>query len=104
VETFQVTKYRCATCQHVYDTEEGAKACESRPVRQDRGVKVGDVVRIIAGDSTGRTATVESVYVVDREWGHYAWERYWHTVALAAKVNDSWGHRTLTFDSYETLP
>jgi signal peptidase I len=100
-EAFTVTKFRCTTCKHVYDSKEGADRCESKPITQDRGVKVGDVVRITAGDGTGKTATVESVYVVDREWGHYAWERYWHTIALTAKVNDNYGHRVLVFDSYE---
>lgn len=102
-EALQITRYKCKTCGHVYDSEEAADRCESRPVREDRGVKVGDTVLITAGDGEGMKAKVESIYIVDMEWGHYAWERYWHTVALTAKVIDSWGHRTLTFDSYKVI-
>lgn len=103
MEELLVTRYKCQTCGKVYDRLENAEECEKRPVSQDKGVKVGDVVKITAGDGAGLTATVESVFVIDREWGHYAWERYWHTVALTAKVNGSYGHRMLTFDNYETL-
>jgi hypothetical protein len=70
-------------------------------VSQDKGVKVGDVVLVTKGDGAGSKATVESRFIFDMEWGHYAWERYWHTVGLTAKLNDSWGTRQLTFDSYE---
>ena len=101
MKTLRVTRYKCSTCGKVYDSKASAEACEAKPVSHDKGVKVGDVVRITQGDGTGELATVETVYVVDREWGSYAWERYWHTVALIAKVNDGWGHRILTFDSYE---
>lgn len=101
METLQVTRYKCSTCGKVYDRKDSAEACEAKPVSQDKGVKVGEVVRITQGDGAGELATVEKVYVIDREWGHYAWERYWHTVALTAKLNKGWGHRMLTFDNYE---
>jgi plastocyanin len=97
------TRYKCETCGKEYVTEADAETCEARPVAHDRGVKPGDKVRITAGDGAGHTATVESVTVLDREWGHYAWERYWHTVALTAKVEGSWGHRFLTFDNYALI-
>lgn len=104
MEAVQITRYRCSTCHHVFGSESAALACESRPVSHNRGVRVGDRVRITAGDGAGSTAIVETVYVIDREWGHYAWERYWHTVALTAKVEGGYGHRMLTFDSYEVMP
>jgi hypothetical protein len=103
VEQLQITRYKCGTCGSVYDASESAELCDSKPVTQDRGVKVGDVVRITAGDGSGGLATVEQVYVLSRDWGHYAWERYWHTVALNAKLNRGYGHRMLTFDSYEVV-
>ena len=103
MQEFQITRYKCQTCGHVYDKKEVAAKCETRPVSHDKGVKVGDVVLIIAGDGDGKTATVDSVYVMDMEWGHYAWERYWHTVALTAKINDGPGSRMLTFDCYEPM-
>lgn len=99
-----ITRYQCATCGTVYDTEKQANACEGRPISQDKGVKVGDMVRITSGDGTGQRAVVKSLSIVSRDWGHYAWERYWHTVALDVRFE---GHealgRFLTFDSYEPI-
>lgn len=103
MEELQITRYKCETCGKAYDDKGSAEKCESRPVQQDRGVKIGDTVKITGGEGAGNTATVERIYVIDREWGHYAWERYWHTVALEAKVNGSYGHRILTFDNYEVI-
>ena len=54
-------------------------------------------------DGAGKRAKVTSVSIVDKDWGHYRWERYWHTVALTADF-DGWGSRMLTFDSYEVRP
>ena len=98
-----IEKFKCPTCGKLYTERRDAEVCAARPVSQDRSVKVGDTVRITGGDGAGHTATVERIYVLDREWGHYAWERYWHTVALTARVNGSWGHRMLTFDNYELI-
>jgi hypothetical protein len=100
-KAINITRYQCGVCGATYDTEQQAAACEGRPVSQDKGVKVGDKVRVTAGDGTGQLATVESISIIDRGWGHYAWERYWHTVALTAKLR--LGHRFLTFDSYEPV-
>lgn len=102
MKTIQIQKYQCDICGQSYGTADAAKKCESKPVSEDKGVKVGDVVLITKGDGQGSTATVESRFVFDRV-AHYAWERYWHTVGLTAKLNDSWGHRQLTFDSYEPV-
>ena len=102
MEVLHLTKYKCSTCGAVYDTEKGAQDCEARKVTHDRGVKIGDIVRITRGDGVGHTGTVERVYVLTKDWGHYAWEQYWHTVALEVRVNGSWGHRMLTFDDYAT--
>lgn len=101
MEILTVTRYKCSICSAVYDSKASAEACEAKPISQDKGVKVGDVVRITHGDGAGELATVETVRIVDREWGHYAWERYWHTVELTAKLHKSPGHRHLLFDSYE---
>jgi hypothetical protein len=102
-EALHITRYSCHTCKQVYDDRASADLCESRPIIEDRGVKVGDLVLITGGDGAGKKARVETVYIVDKDWGHYAWERYWHTVALTAKVEDSWGHRMLVFDQYKTI-
>ncbi len=98
----EVKVYQCETCGTSYSSEELAKKCESRPITQDRGVQNGDKVRIIRGDGQG-LATVEGRHVYSREWGHYAWERYWHTVGLTAKCDEGYGHRQLTFDDYEVI-
>ncbi len=99
----EVKEYQCETCGSKYRTEGAARLCESKPLTQDRGVQKGDKVRIIRGDGQG-LATVEGRHVYDLEWGHYAWERYWHTVGLTAKCDEGFGHRQLTFDDYELVP
>jgi hypothetical protein len=105
VKAIELTRYQCATCGTVYDTKEQASTCESRPVQQDKGVKIGDVVRITNGDGTGQRAVVTRRVIISRDWGHYAWERYWHTVALDAHFEGREALcRFLTFDSYEVIP
>lgn len=103
MKTIQIQKYQCDICGALYETAQAAKKCESKPVSEDKGVKVGDMVLITKGEGQGSEATVESRFVFSMEWGHYAWERYWHTVGLTAKVSNSWGHRQLTFDSYDPV-
>ncbi len=98
------TEYVCEICGTHYGTAEAALLCESKPVSQDKGVKIGDVVLITSGDGTGKKAKVKARRVLSREYGHYQWERYWHTVSLEADVINSWGTRFLTFDSYEVTP
>ena len=93
-------EYQCELCGTKYSSEATAKECESRPVRFD-GVKVGDYVRILRGDGKGKRVKVSSVFVFDREWGHYAWKRYWHTVGCVADMDC--GSRQLTFDDYEIV-
>jgi DNA-directed RNA polymerase subunit RPC12/RpoP len=102
METITKTFYKCSTCKQQYGTEKEALDCESKAVSQDKGIKVGDKIKITSGEGAGQTATVKSVFVFDKYWGHYAWERYWHTVGLTADL-DSWGSRQLTFDAYEPL-
>lgn len=104
MKTLTTITYQCEVCQATYKAGDEARACEARPVQHDRGVKVGETVKITQGDGTGLLAKVESVTVLDKEYGHYAWERYWHTAALTAKLIDGSGHRFLTFDSYAVVP
>jgi hypothetical protein len=103
MKPIQQTIYKCEICGHTYSNEKDALDCESQPISQDKGVKVGDKVLITNGDGKGELGTVETVYIIDKEWGHYAWKRYWHTVALTASLDKSYGHRMLTFDSYERV-
>ena len=99
----QSTRYKCSTCGSMFHSEVEATQCESRSVTQDKGVQVGDQVRITAGDGDGKTATVSARFVIDKDWGHYQWKRYWHTVGLTAKIDEGPGTRMLTFDTYEPL-
>ena len=96
-----ITKYKCETCGALYEYSRDAQTCESKPVTHDKGVVVGSVVRILSGDGAGSLAKVEQRYVIDKDWGHRHWHRYWHTVGINAKVIDGWGSRQLTFDEYE---
>jgi hypothetical protein len=104
MKTKHITPYECEICGARYSTADVAKKCESKPLSQDKGVNVGDEVLITSGDGKGEKATVERILVYDMEWGHYAWERYWHTIGLVANLNESPGSRQLTFDSYEPVP
>lgn len=100
-ETFQ--KYQCEICKEYYSSPEDALDCESKSVTQEKCVRVGDLVRITLGDGTGSLCKVKHIGIISKYWGHYAWERYWHTVYVDGDVVDGWGSRFLTFDSYEVL-
>lgn len=104
MKTIKIERYECDICHQGYETAEAARACESRPVKHDKGVKIGDEVLITGGDGRGLRCKVETIGVHDKDWGRYASERYWHTVFLTGKVVDSWGHRQLSYDQYEVLP
>lgn len=95
--------WQCETCGEEYSSVKEAKSCESRPVSMDKGVKVGDEVMITRGDGAGQRGKVEKISIVDKYWGHYAYERYWHTIALDVKVIGGWGNRFLTFDDYKLI-
>jgi hypothetical protein len=103
IEQKMVTTYRCEKCGAGYATEESALKCESREILYNKGVKVGDTVLLTSGAGSGEKAKVTRVYVIDKEWGHYAWEKYWHTVALEVDLINSYGSRGVTFDSYQTI-
>ena len=95
------TKYICEVCGANYNTADEANKCEAIPVKHDRGVKVGDKVRITAGDGIGLLCTVENVRVHSPGWGPSTHD---HAVYLIGKVEGSWGHRQLSHNSYEVLP
>ena len=95
-----VTYYVCEKCNKSYGTEDEAKDCESKEITQDKGAKIGDRVRVLTGEGGGEKGTIESISIQDKYWGHYAWERYWHTIGVNAKL-DSYGSRFLTYDAYE---
>ena len=103
MKTEQKMEYICEICGSHFGTPDAAKLCETRPISEDKGVKVGDIVLITKGEGQGQQAKVTNRYIVTKDWGHYQWERYWHTVAVNADLIGSWGSRQLTFDSYEPL-
>lgn len=100
MKTIHTTWYLCDVCGRKYDTPHEAEKCESIPVREDKGVKVGDIIRITAGEGRGRMACVTDVKVHEPGWGPPAYD---HTVFVLADVIDSWGSRQLSFDSYEVV-
>ena len=101
MKTKELTRYICEICGGTYETAQAALLCETRPVSQDKGVKVGDIVLVTAGEGAGIKAKVTRVSVCSRLYSHYAWERYWHTVAVTADLVDHFGSRFLMFDNYE---
>ena len=101
MKTIQKEFYQCEKCNKEYSRESLATKCESQPIMEVKdGVKIGGKVKIIQGDGTGEMATVTKIFVMDMDWGHYQWEKYWHTIALSADLEGG-GSRLLTFDSYE---
>ena len=100
MKVIQTTKYQCEICEQQYFDEKSAKHCEMMPVQHDKGVKVGDVVRITQGDDTGSLAKVTDVKVHEPGWGPAI---YAHSVFVLADLIDSWGSRQLSFNSYEVV-
>jgi len=101
MKTTSRTIYQCEICQTQYDSEDQAKYCESKPISQDKGVKIGDIVLIKRGEGAGKKAKVDHISIINKDWGHYAAERYHHTPMITAKIINDWGSRSLTFDDYE---
>lgn len=97
----EITRYQCEICEQEYTNKADAVLCSERPTTQDKGVKIGDQVRVLKGDGIGEIYTVSSVYFAKKEWGHYAWETFWHTPIVVAEKN-GWS-RVLAFDSYEKV-
>jgi hypothetical protein len=100
MKRIEIVKYECEKCGARYDSPHSAQQCESKPIREDRGVKIGDEVLITSGDGAGLRCKIESVGVHRPDYGPSA---YAHTVYLSGKVIGSWGHRQLSFDSYKTI-
>ena len=102
IRTVTHTLFICPICDGQYTSKERAESCASRPLQNAKGVKVGDRVRITAGPHAGIGAAVARCWVANQEWGHYAADRYWHTVIAEVKLLDNiGGYTTLTFDYYE---
>ena len=96
----EIIEYECEVCGRAYRDKEDAATCEAKPVQNDKGVKVGDVVRITSGSGAGQFAKVTAITVQERGWGPAIYD---HSVALIADVIGSLGSRLLTFDSYEVV-
>lgn len=103
MKEIQIIKYECEICGETYSKPEDALSCEGKPISGDKGVKIGDTVLVTGGEGAGQKGIVEKTWIFDKYWGHYAWERYWHTVGLTVKMIESYGNRQLTFDQYKTL-
>jgi len=103
MKEISIIKYKCDKCGHAYSDEKEALECESKEISQDKGVKIGDIVLITNGGGAGKKAKVKEIIIFDKNWGHYAWKVYWHTVGITADILGEYGARLLTFDSYEVV-
>lgn len=92
--------YVCEICGEEYGSKKEALACEKKPLSKDSGIKVGDTVIVRGGQGDGERGVVEKVWIYDKSWGHYAWERYWHTPGYSVKMN-GWGSRQCSWDGIE---
>ena len=86
-----ISLFKCSICGELYGSEAEAKKCESRPKIEDKGVKIGDIIKIIKGEGAGSRGKVKEIFIYDKSWGHYEWERYWHTVGITADIIGGWG-------------
>ena len=96
-------RYRCGICKHEYKTAREALECEESPLREGKGVKIGDTVMITGGQGSGCLAKVESLSVAEKYWCQGSWKYYWHTVMVSAHILEGQhkiGSRWLTFDQY----
>ena len=100
MKVHQITKYECEVCGRQYDNLDWAANCELIPLKHDTGVKVGDTVRILSGEGSGSMARVTAVLVHEPGWGP---PQYDHSVYVLADVENGWGSRQLSFDSYEVV-
>lgn len=101
MKEIKITQYQCEICNEIYKEEYQARRCEDWPITNETGVKIGDIVLITGGEGTGQLAKVTHKSICSREYGHYAWEQYWHTPKVCADLLNGMGSRILTFDQYE---
>jgi len=88
----EVKRYQCELCGHIFETEEHALNCESRPVTQ-RKHKIGDQVMVLGGEGKGEIGVVKQCSYSPISWGP---KRYWHMPLYIVDVEG--GSRMLTFD------
>lgn len=93
-------KYNCSICGTNFADKKSAERCEQRKRITKRTIlNVGDLVKIKNGDGAGEYAKITKKTIFDISWGHYMWERYWHTEGLIVSFDNGCG-RILTFDDY----
>lgn len=90
--------YQCVLCGTNYSKISEAKACESRPVFDEKCIFPPETVLVTKGDGTGKLAEVFSRGVAPRVWG----DRLWHTILLRAQL-ETGGVRTLDKDSCDRI-
>lgn len=103
MKTIQVKYYVCEICNHRYEHKIDAETCEAQPITRDKGVNVGDIVRVINGDGTGDLLKVSSRWIYDHYWGP---TKYWHTVGISGELISGiyQGYsRSLAFTDYEVI-
>ncbi len=98
----EVIKFKCSICGEIYDTKEQCESCENKPITQDKGVKIGDEVRVIKGYYQG-LAKVVGIRIESKHWRDHYFNRYWHTIGLSVNCINGLDSRSLSFDDYETI-
>lgn len=87
----------CKVCKAWYEDWGNAVACATKKVTHDKGVLVGDEVKITNGplkETIAKVINIQLVYMYN--------EKYWHTVGVYVKMpKEKVGF--LTHDNYEPL-
>jgi hypothetical protein len=100
MKTIITKKYICEICSKIYDTEEKALVCESKPVTPPvPAINDGDKVLITKGPGRSKTGTVDFSYILDGTYG----DQYWHSTMLMVTTEDGMGSIGLTYDYYERI-
>lgn len=97
--------YICDICGSNYRASAEAIDCEKVPVTYDRGVKVGDTVKMLKGRWKGIEALVKEVIIGGAHWNGVA-GKFQHTVilnVLAPDAIEDWERISLVHTSYEVL-
>ena len=83
-------KYQCEVCGGTYYAKEEAIECEGRPVTQDKGVKIDDIVFVMQNLKREK-AKVTRISV----------EKYSHKLILDVELLESGFFRSLKSNEYE---
>ena len=84
--TITKTFYQCSLCKKEYTDIKEAEECNARSIQNDVGIQVGDIVKVTMGECKGLLGKVTGISIADKYWGHYFWEKYWHTPVYTIEI------------------